>query len=144
MPHAQVSAGQYFEVEWMTDHGDYTYFVILHSNYSDKMNLHTPELLEDYIASAPNGTINEALDPMLQRFHRKDTNGLSNDRPDITIPNFFSEIINSGDSRYIYRPPIFGGQIGNIINPTDSNTTYLLTYPMELFLICCFHSKHLC
>jgi hypothetical protein len=107
MPHAQVGPNQAFQVEWMQGHGDYTYFVIIHSKDADKLKLHTTTMLNDYIANAPNGT-NKAADYFLQRFHLKSDTSLDNQVTEKNITNYFQALISVNDTRYIKRPAVFG------------------------------------
>jgi hypothetical protein len=110
LPHAQVGPGQYFQVEWMTGHGDYAYFTTIHSRNADKMKLHTPTLLNDYINKAPNGS-NTAMQRRFQKYHRKETPTLDNDVTDNFVANMFAEIVYPNSTDYIYRPPVFEGVV---------------------------------
>ena len=130
LPHAQVGPDQAFQIEWMNGHGDYTYFVILHSKYADKMNVHTFNMLEEYIADAPAGT-NKALDPQYQRLHRKDEETLDNLFKTGLVKNFFAEFINKTDPRFISRPSSFGGEVGAVLAPNDSSPIWLVSYKPE-------------
>jgi len=132
MPHAQVGPGQSFEIEWMNGHGGDTYFVIIHRDNVDKLKLHTTTMLDDYINKAPNGS-NRAMDPLRQKFHRKDSAGLNNTYTDangvvVHQPGFYAGIIPYGDARFIYRPPVFGGRIGGITNPSNNSVHYQMLY----------------
>lgn len=99
----------------------------MNSIYESKLNLHTFDLLEDYIANAPPGS-NQAMTRGLQKYHRKDTETLDNDVPSGTTPNFFRAFINESSPIWIYRPPSFLGEIGNIQKPDNSTPTYLVSY----------------
>jgi len=53
-PHVAVGAGQTFAIEWTTGHPrSIFYFVILHGTDEESIELHTDELLENYIDQAP-------------------------------------------------------------------------------------------
>jgi len=119
MPHAQVGPGQYFEIEWMNGHGDFVYFSVVHSRDSEKLSLHTPELMEDYILNAPVGN-NVGQDSVRQKYHRKEENSLTLFRPNLApIPNYFASVITSGPRYLGTRPPSFGGQIGILDTPAE-------------------------
>jgi len=126
LPHAEVGPGQAFQIEWMTAHGDFAYFAIIHSRDADKLKLHTPTVLNDYIKRAPNGT-NQAMKSNLQKFHRKDTPTLDNDVTDNMIPDFFAEVIYPNNTDYIFRPAVFEGRVGNIGTPKP-NQIYQMRY----------------
>lgn len=53
--HTQVGLGQKFPVEWAAGHGfgSFTYLVVLSANNEPNMEAHTLELLDDYLAGAP-------------------------------------------------------------------------------------------
>ena len=111
----------------MNGHGDNTYFAIVHESDYEKLALHTPELLDDYIENAPAGN-NKAFDPQYTRLSRKDTNTLDNDTPTSNTPNFFASFVDSKDSRYLDRPLSFQGEIGALQPPTAGDTVYLVAY----------------
>jgi hypothetical protein len=126
LPHVQVGPGQAFQIEWMNGHGSYAYFAILHSSNYDDMSKNTFEILDDYIKNAPEGN-NKAQTAGYQRLHRSDLPGLNNG----VTANFFLKEVLPEDPLWVYRPPYFAGQIGNIATPDDSDTTYLLQYKPE-------------
>lgn len=91
-------------------------------------------LLEDYIAKAPAGSLINATSGKYQRFHRKDTNSLDNDRYStdslVTIPDYFQAIINSSNPLYIDRPVSFGGRVGNYSNPKNMSRIFQMQYKL--------------
>ena len=53
-PHVAVAPGQEFLIEWSTGHPNSEfYFVVLHKDDEARLDEHTPDLLDDYIARAP-------------------------------------------------------------------------------------------
>jgi hypothetical protein len=100
LPHAQVGPNQAFQIEWMQGHGDYAYFVTIHSKNADKLKLHTTAMLNDYIALAPNGS-NQALKPNLQRYHLKSDTSMDNQVTEKNIIIYLHSLISVLDSRYI-------------------------------------------
>ena len=122
-----MGPSQPFQIEWMNGHGDNTYFTIVHESDYEKLALHTPELLDDYIANAPAGN-NKAFDYSYTRFSRKDTQTLDNDTPTGTTPNFFASFVDNSDPRYLTRPLSFQGEIGALQPPKSGDPVYLMAY----------------
>ena len=49
----QVNKDQMFQIEWSTGHDGFVYFTLLSKSDSSYLAQLTPEVLEDYIAKAP-------------------------------------------------------------------------------------------
>jgi hypothetical protein len=126
----------------MNGHGGPNYFMILHSDDSDKMILNKPALLEDYIKNAPPNS-NKALEPQWQRYFRHTSNSTTHIVTSTTGPNTtttFARLIKpgaykiflillptnsiTGDANYYPRPEEF-------VNPIGNNVLYQLAYRPE-------------
>lgn len=72
-PHVQINAGQHFEIEWATGHGDSrtkaTYIIVVHSDdYHELANVDT-KLMEDYIKLAPESAHTDVTTGKFQKRH---------------------------------------------------------------------------
>jgi hypothetical protein len=111
-----------------------SYFAICHSKNQQFMLQNSQTILEDYIKLAPASAVINATSGEYQRFHRKDTNSLDNDRYSTdtiaTIPNYFQAIIPSTDPLWIDRPVVFAGRVGNYSNPKNMSRIYQMQYKL--------------
>jgi len=102
VPHVQVTAGQEFEMEWVTAHGSAAYFAIVRAEDEHKLKKRD---LEKYLEACPQSAMfmEEGNKNRYRKFHRKSSPGTDLNGKD----NFFESQIEPGDGDFSERTEAF-------------------------------------
>ncbi len=99
-PHVQVVAGQLFDMEWPTAHGDMGIFTTVRAGDEAKLATLTDADKQAYLAGCPENFANDAV---MRKYHRKATATV--DLETESKPGFFAAVIKPGDPDFSPRHP---------------------------------------
>lgn len=125
-PHVQVRAGNDFQVEWVTGHDRFTYWVLVKAEDEPLLSTLNEAKLNEYLTTSPatpglNNAGGVIADPKYNRYHRVPSNSTSN----LGVAGFYQRIIPTTDPLFVPRPTkdvsgFLSGAPGGLFGPTTN------------------------